>query len=194
MNNKHDKLTLTHNLSGVILPTKIYKHIYKNGAYLIPPFIALYDDTIEKDATRTEVHQAKGRHEANQNDRALYETADTSCKNFIVEVVDKTWYKELKDPDTFYTNVTSLKILDHLTELCLGLHTVYAVDIPQVMKTLFSDAEGIPQYINAMEAAQQKSKWGKLVIHDKYMHAVALKWLLWSGEYETETREWLKLL
>ena len=25
------------------------------------------------------------------------------------------------------------------------------------------------------------------------MHAVALKWLLQSGEYETETREWLKL-
>ena len=44
-----------------------------------------------------------------------------------------------------------------------------------------------------MEAAQQKSKWEKLVIHDKYMHAVALKLLLQSGDYETETREWSKL-
>ena len=57
------------------------------------------------------------------------------------------------------------------------------------MKTIFTNADGIPQFINAMEAAQQKSKWEKLVIQDKYMHAVALKLLLQSGEYETETRE-----
>ena len=64
-----------------------------------------------------------------------------------MEVGDETWYKELEEPDAFYTNVTSLKLLDHLTEFCLGLYTVYAVGIPQVIKTLFSDAEGIPQYI-----------------------------------------------
>ena len=71
----------------------------------------------------------------------------------------------------------------------MGLHTVDAVDIPQAMKTLFSVAEGIPQYINAMEAAQQKSKQAKLVIHDEYIHAVGLKSLLQSGEYKTETQE-----
>ena len=104
-----------------------------------------------------------------------------------MEVVDKTWYKKLEDPDTFYTNVTSLKLLDHLTKFCSGLHTVDAFGLPQLMKTLFIDADGIPQFINAMEAAQQKSKRGKLVIQEEYMHAVALKPLLQSGEYETET-------
>ena len=111
----------------------------------------------------------------------LYETADTFCKNFIMEVVDETWYKELEDPDMFYTNVTALKLLGHLTKFCSRLHTLYAVDISQVMKTLFSDAEGIPQYINAMEVAHRKPKQAKLVIYDKYMHAVALKLLLQSG-------------
>ena len=106
-----------------------------------------------------------------------------------MEVVDETCYKELEDPDTFYTNVRALKLLDHLTELCLGLHTVDAVYIPQMMKTLFRDAEGIPQYTNAVEAAQRKSKRSKLVIHDEYMHTVALKSLLQSGEYKTETWE-----
>ena len=56
-----------------------------------------------------------------------------------MEVVDETWYKELEEPATFYANVTALKLLDHRTKLCLGLHTVDAVDIPQVMETLFSD-------------------------------------------------------
>ena len=85
-------------------------------------------------------------------------------------------------------NVTSLKLLGHLPKFCLGLHTVDAVDIPQLMKTLFTNANGIPQFINAMEAAQRKSKWGKLVIQDEYMHTVALKLLLQSGDYESETR------
>ena len=88
----------------------------------------------------------------------LYETADNACQNFIMAVVDETWYKELEDPDTFYTKVTALKLLDHLTEFCSGIHTVDAEDIPQFMKTLFRDAEGIPQFINVMEAAQRKSK------------------------------------
>ena len=68
-----------------------------------------------------------------------------------------------------------------------------AVDIPQVMKTLFINAEGIPQYINVMEAVQRKSKCAKLVITDEYMHDVTLKSLLQSGEYKMETQEWSKL-
>ena len=115
---KYEKLILTHNISGVIPPTKRYEHIYSKGAYLIPPVIALHDDTIDKDLTRTEVHRAEEKHEAKINDHRLYETANTSCKNFIMEVFGETWYKELENPDTFYTNITALKILDHLTEYC----------------------------------------------------------------------------
>ena len=68
-----------------------------------------------------------------------------------------------------------------------------AVDIPEQMKTLYKYSDGVPQFINAMEAAQLKSKRAKLVINDDYLHAVVLKSLLQSGEYETETGEWSKL-
>ena len=68
-----------------------------------------------------------------------------------------------------------------------------AVDIAQLMKTLYKDLDGIPQFVNAMKAAQRKSKRAKPVINNEYLHAVALKYLLQSGEYETETREWSKL-
>ena len=67
------------------------------------------------------------------------------------------------------------------------------MDIPQLTKELYKDSDGVPQFINAMEAAQRKSKQAKLFINDEYLHAVALKSLLQSGEYETETREWLKI-
>ena len=61
------------------------------------------------------------------------------------------------------------------------------------MNTLFTNANGITQFINAMEAAQKNSNRAKLEIQDEYMHTVALKLLLKSGEYKTETREWSKL-
>ena len=67
------------------------------------------------------------------------------------------------------------------------------VDIPQLVKTLYKDPDGVHQFINAMETALCKSKHTKLVINDKYLHAVALESLLQSGEYETETRECSKL-
>ena len=38
-------------------------------------------------------------------------------------------------------------------------------------------------------AAPEKKSNEQLFIHDDYMHAVALKLLLQSGEYKTETRE-----
>ena len=97
---------------------------------------------IDKDATRTEVHKAEGKHKAQRNNRQLYKTADNACRSFIMAVVDKTWYKELEDPDTFYTKVTALKLLDHLTEFCPGLRTMDAADSPQVMKILFKKTEG----------------------------------------------------
>ena len=73
-----------HNISGVILSSERYEQIYKKGAYLIPPVIALYDDTIYKEATRTEVHLAEGKHRASLNYRQLYETADNASRKFIM--------------------------------------------------------------------------------------------------------------
>ena len=148
---------------------------------------------IDKYATRTEVHRAEGKHESQRNDCQLYDTANNACQKCIMAIVDITCYKELEDPDTFYTKVTALKLLDHLTEFCAGLHTVDVVDIPQQTKTLYKESVGVPQFTNGIEAAQLKSKRAKLVIKDDYLHAVALKSLLQSGEYKTETQECSKL-
>ena len=120
MKTKYDELTLTHNLLGVIMSSKRYGQIYKKEAYLIPPVIALYNDKIDKYATRTEVHRAEGKHKARINESQLYKTANNSCQKWIMAVVDETWYKEIEDPDTFYTKGTALKLLDHRTECFWG--------------------------------------------------------------------------
>ena len=162
----------------VIISTDRYKQIYRKGAYSIHTVVVLYGDSTNKDKTRLEVHQAEGNHEAKRNDRSLYDKANSECKNFIMEVVDKTWYKELKNLDTFYMNVTDLKLLDHHTEFFSGFHAINAARIPQLTETLCADADGIPQFINTMEASQKKSKRVKLEVQDEYIHAVELKSLL----------------
>ena len=72
MKTTYDELTLKHNLSGFILPAERYEQIYKNRAYVIPPVIPIYDENIDKDATRLEINRAKGKHKAQWNDRQLY--------------------------------------------------------------------------------------------------------------------------
>ena len=84
MKTKYDELTLTHNLSGFIIPKDRYEHIYAKGLYSIPPFVALYNDTIGRDAMRTEFYQTEGNNEAKRNNRALCKAADTVCTNFIM--------------------------------------------------------------------------------------------------------------
>ena len=103
------------------------------------------------------VKRAELAHEAQKPDRALYDAADTGCVNFIISVVDETWYKEVEDADTFYTNVTAQQLLKHLEDHCTGLHEIDSTGIPSVMQTFWTESEGVPQYINRMEAAQKKS-------------------------------------
>ena len=81
--NEVQRIKITQNLSGVILPIERYEEVYWNGAYEILSVIALYDGAIDINATRTEVHWSKGKHKAKINDRAPYETADKECKTSL---------------------------------------------------------------------------------------------------------------
>ena len=60
MKKKYYELTFTYNLFSVILPTDKYRYIYAKGAYSLLPVVVLYDDAINIDAKRTEVHQEEG--------------------------------------------------------------------------------------------------------------------------------------
>ena len=131
MKKKCNELTLRHNFYGVILPTDRYVHIYSKGTYSILLFIALYDKKFDREARRIEVYQVEVKHKVRRNNCSLYKTADTACKNFIVEVVDKTWYKELEDPDTFNMNVMALKIIYPLTQFFFW---VFILSIPWTLQ------------------------------------------------------------
>ena len=76
------------------------------------------------------------------------------CVAFIKATVDEVWYKELKDPATFYTKVSTEEFLTHICNNYGGLHKIDAVTIKGEMMDFYEKAEGIPHYINMMEEAQ----------------------------------------
>ncbi len=45
----------------------------------------------------------------------------------LCDVVNKIWYNDLKDAETFYTKVTALEIMARLNAFSRGLH---AINIP----------------------------------------------------------------
>ena len=125
----YDKLINQHILSGVILIEDRYKHIYNQGPYVVPSVVSVYNVTIDANAEKTIIKRAELAHEAKRSDRSLYDAVDTVCVKFIMSVVNETWYKELEDADTFYTNVTVQQLLKHLKDHCTGLHAVDSVNI-----------------------------------------------------------------
>ena len=130
---------------------------------------------------QTVVKRAELVHESKHSYRALYDVADTGWVNFIISVVDETWYKELEDAYMLYKNVTAQQLLEHLEDQCTGLHAIDAVYIPFVMQTFWTKAEGLPHYINIMEAAHKKYVRITLPVTDAVMQAIAFRSILASG-------------
>ena len=131
----YKQINKQHSLDGVILTEDHYKYIYKQGPYVVPSVFSVYDFTIDANAGKTIAKRAELAHEAKRSNRALYDAAYTGCVNFVMFVVNETWYRELEDAGTFYTNVSAQKLLEHLENHCTRIHDIDAVDIPSVMQT-----------------------------------------------------------
>ena len=61
------------------------------------------------------------------------------------------------------------------------------------MQTFWTEAGGVPQYINIIESAQNKSVCTPLPVTDAVMQAITFRAILASGEYPNNMREWQKL-
>ena len=75
-------------------------------------------------------------------------------------VAEVTRVLELKDEETLFTQVTPRQLLDHLQSICGGLYAINVLALQNEMQEYHTDSEGILEYINALEAAQKKSKRG----------------------------------
>ena len=82
-----------------------------------------------KDAIEETIQDAVAEHANQKNDHAIYDAANKGCVAFIKAAADEVWYKEIKDPVTFYTKVLAAAFLTHICDNCGGLHKIDAVTI-----------------------------------------------------------------
>jgi hypothetical protein len=96
-------------------------------------------------------------HSISLRDYALFTATEHGVKSFLQTIIDEIWYKDLKDPMSFYNTVTAHELLSHLDDNCGGLHPVELINVPTEMIGFYAASIGIPEYyIKSTEEAQRK--------------------------------------
>ena len=100
----YDKTGGTHNLIGIIRENPAYLKRY-GEAFPEPKRFGAYDLEIDDNATTVVRARPEAAHKARRADRATFDTARREMTQFVLAVVADTWVRELRDPDTIYTEV-----------------------------------------------------------------------------------------
>jgi len=145
---------------------------------------------IPNDATAVIHARSEAEHATIVKDFTSYEAAERAVAKFIREAVDEIWYCDLCHATTYYTNVTAKQLMDHLTTNCGGLHPSELISLPTEMIGYYSEADGIPEYINMMEDAQRKLARANLPMSDDQLVAIASTAVLASNHFPRPTDEW----
>ena len=77
------------------------------------------------------------------------------------------WVQELRDPETFYTDIAPNALLAHLQAECTGRHTLNLLVLRNEMQRYHLEVEGIPEYINMLEDAQKQAGRSSQTIADE---------------------------
>ena len=79
-------------------------------------------------------------HKACLRNFTTYEDAECKRGKFILGVVEYTWVCDLNWDKTYYTLVTAIKLIDHLQEMCGGLHAVDVLTLQNEMQCYHIDS------------------------------------------------------
>ncbi len=70
--------------------------------------------------------------------------AEQGVSKFLCDVVDKIWYNDLKNADTFYMKVTTIDIMALLDAISGGIHALDMITLHTNMTQYYVQADGIP--------------------------------------------------
>ncbi len=100
------------------------------------------------------------------------------------------WYNDLKDADTFYTKVTAHEIIAFLNANSGGLHAINMISLCTNMHNYYTQADGIPQYINMLEDAQKKATRAGMPIADVELVMMASAAILAAQHFPHKVNDW----
>ncbi len=100
------------------------------------------------------------------------------------------WYNDLKDANTFHTKVTAREIIAFLDANRGGLHAINMISLRTNMHNYYTQADGIPQYINMLEDAQKKATRAGMPIADVELVMMASAAVLAAQHFPREVDDW----
>ena len=162
----YDETGGVHNLIGIVRAKPAYLNCY-GEAFPEPTRVRAYDLDINDDATAVVRARLEAAHKARRADRATYDTARQETTQFVLAVVTDTGVRELRDPETIYTEVDPQDLLAHLQAGCTGLHALDLLALHNEMQRYHLEVEGIPEYINMLEDAQRQAGRAGRAISDE---------------------------
>jgi hypothetical protein len=186
----YDRLGGVHSLTSLITEDVRYTAEHGGNSFKRPVWLPLSDTSITDDATTVIRVRTEAAHKAHLDDYPSFEAAKCGAAKFLREVVDKVWYNDLKDADTFYTKVTALEIISFLDANSGGLHAINMISLCTNMHQYYVQADGIPQYITMLEDAQKKAKRAGMPIADVELVMMVSAAVLAAQHFPRKVDDW----
>ena len=83
-----------------------------------------------------------------------------------------------------------MKILDHLQPMCGGLHALDLITLQSDMQNAHKECEGIPEYINYLEDAQEKAERAQVPVSETMLMIITTNEMLRTEEYPRANEDW----
>jgi hypothetical protein len=179
-----------HSLTAILMDPTRYAADHGGATFVRPIHLPLYDGSIADNATTVICIHAESAHQAPVDDYASYEVPEQGTAKFLCKTVNKIWYNNLKDANTFYTKVTALEIISFLDANSGGLHAIDMISLHTNMHQYYVQVDGIPQYIIMLEDAQKKAKQAGMPIADIKLAMMALAAVLAAQHFPREVNDW----
>jgi hypothetical protein len=175
---------------GILTDATRYAANHGGATFVRPLRLPLYNATIADNATTAVPVCAESAHQAKLDEYASFKAAKRGAAKFLRKVVDEVWYNNLKDPNTFYTKVMARKIIAFLNANSGGLHTIDMISLRINMHNYYTQADGIPQYINMLEDAQKKATRAGMPIAEVKLVMMASVVVLVAQYFPCEVDDW----
>jgi hypothetical protein len=150
----YDQLGGVHSLTGLLMDPARYA-VDHGATFVCPIRLPLYNGSIANNATMVVCIRAESAHNAHLDDFVSYEAAKRRAAKFLHDSINKAWYNNLKDANTFYTKVTALEIMTFLDINSGGLHAIDMISLHTKMHQYYVQADSIPQCIVMLEDAHK---------------------------------------
>ena len=177
-----------HNLVGLLQLLAIYTAA-RGAPFARPANPGPYDLTILDAATPVVRNRMEAAHMVLVNYFNTFKAAKDGIKLFIMANIDETWIKPLRDPTSYYNNVTAYTMLEFLRTNSGSLHDVDLATLPSDMLHYYATAEGIPQ----LKYSREKLERGGVSMLDATLLATAHLQVMGSLHYPEATRKWERL-